>query len=152
MEDFEKNYNRVLRFLSFRPRSKKEILDYLNKKKVSEEVAKKIIKKLLEYKFLDDFEFAKMWIAERTKLKPRALRIIKNELKQKGISQENLESIIQNEELQIPSDFQMAFTLAQKRLKKYKNLSKREFFEKMGRYLASKGFNYETIKKVVSRF
>ena len=146
MDEFEKFYNKSLRFLSFRPRSQKEILDYLNKKKVSEEVIKKIIKKLLEYKFLDDEQFAIWWVEQRTKLKPRAWRVIKNELKQKGISEE----LINNQQLSI-SDFQMAFSLAQKRLRKYKKLSKQEFFQKMGRYLASKGFSYDIIKQVINK-
>lgn len=144
MDEFEKNYNRALRFLSFRPRSEKEIKDYLTRKKVSSDIQQKIIKKLKEYKFLDDKQFASWWIEQRTKLKPKAWRVIKSELKQKGINVENLE-------LKMPSDFEMAFALAQKRLKKYKNLPKQEFFEKMGRHLASKGFNYDIIKEVIAK-
>ncbi|OGH09021.1 MAG: hypothetical protein A2152_01375 [Candidatus Levybacteria bacterium RBG_16_35_6] len=151
MGDFEKNYNRALRFLSFRPRSEKEIVDYLKKKKVSEEASKKIIKKLLEYKFLDEIEFAKMWIVERTTIKPRSWRVIKHELKEKGISNEIIDSIIHDSEFIIHSDFQIAYALAEKRAKRYKNLEKRDFFEKIGRYLASKGFSYDTIKEVINK-
>ena len=84
-DDFGINLNRVLRFLSFRPRSEKEIRDYLNNKQVNPLVSQKIIDKLVENKFLNDLEFAKWWIEQRTLTTPRAWRIIKIELKQKGI-------------------------------------------------------------------
>lgn len=151
MNDFEKNWNRSLRFLSYRPRSEKEISDYLKKKKVSEPVIKKIISKLKEKRFLNDEEFAKIWIQQRVKIKPRAMRIIKRELLEKGLDKDKIDEILKSEKNEIPSDFQMAFSLAERRLRRYKNLTKQEFFEKMGRYLASKGFNYDIIKEVIGK-
>lgn len=151
MDEFELNYNRTLRFLSYRPRSEKEVNDYLKKKKVSELIINKIIVKLKEQRFINDDEFARIWISQRTKIKPRSLRIIKRELQNKGIEKEKVEELLENNENEIPSDFQMAFALAEKRAKRYKNLSKQEFFEKMGRFLVSKGFNYNTIKEVIAK-
>jgi len=144
--DFGVNLNRALRFLSFRPRSEKEIRDYLSKKKVSELVAQKILLKLKENKFLNDEEFAKWWIEQRTLIKPRAWRIIKIELKQKGISSEIIEELNINSGSEGNNDLTMAIKLAQKRLPRYKNLSRQEIYQKLGRYLASKGFGWENIK------
>ncbi len=148
-EDFTINLNRTLRFLSFRPRSEKEIQDYLKKKQVDEITSQEIIDKLKEHKFLNDEEFAKWWIEQRTLVKPRAWRIIKIELKQKGISNEILDSVISNFKFQISNDEEMAMQLAQKRLSRYKNLAKQEVYQKLGRYLASKGFSWETVKKSI---
>ena len=98
MDDFEKSYNRALRFLSFRPRSEKEIKDYLKLKtknlelKTQNEIVNSIIKRLKEHKFLDDEEFARWWIEQRTKIKPRAWKVIQYELKQKGIEEETIQS------------------------------------------------------------
>ncbi len=145
-DDFGVNLNRALRFLSFRPRSEKEIRDYLSKKKVSELVAQKILSKLKENKFLNDEEFAKWWVEQRTLIKPRAWRIIKIELKQKGIPKEIIEQLTQNTEFKLQNDLEMAIKLAQKRLPRYKNLSRQEVYQKLSRYLASKGFDWETVK------
>lgn len=157
MDSFEKFYNKSLRFLSFRPRSEKEIRDYLLKprirldkrKKISEEILDKIVARLKKQKFINDEEFTKWWIEQRLKLRPRAWRVIKMELARKGISQEISEPIIQSLEFRIQNDLELAKKLAEKRIKRYKDLSKREIYQKMGRFLASKGFNYETIKKVL---
>ena len=94
-DDFGINLNRTLRFLSFRPRSEKEIADFLKKKQVDSHNAQKIIDKLKEHKFLNDEEFASWWMEQRTMIKPRAIRVIKMELKQKGISKEIIEKIEQ---------------------------------------------------------
>ncbi len=144
-EDFKINLNRTLRFLSFRPRSEKEISDYLKKKQVDPVISQKIILKLKESNFLNDEEFAKWWIEQRTLIKPRAWRIIRLELRAKGISDE----IIQDSELKVQDDGEIAIKLAEKKISRYKNLPKQEAYQKLGRYLSSKGFNWEIIKKSI---
>ncbi len=148
-DDFGVNLNRALRFLSFRPRSEKEIRDYFKKKRVDPLVSQKIIDKLKENKFLNDMEFARWWVEQRTLIKPRAWRIIKIELKQKGISSEIIEELNINSESEEKNDLTMAIKLAQKRLPRYKNLSRQEIYQKMGRFLISKGFDYDTIKRSI---
>lgn len=148
-DDFGVNLNRALRFLSFRPRSEKEMRDYFKKKQVDSLVSQKIIDKLKENKFLNDMEFARWWVEQRTLIKPRAWRIIKIELKQKGISSEIIEELNINSESEEKNDLTMAIELAQKRLPRYKNLSRQEIYQKMGRFLISKGFDYDTVKRSI---
>ncbi len=142
-----KFYNKALRFLSYRPRSEEEIRKNLLKKKSPQEIIEKIISKLKEYKFINDEEFVKWWIEQRTNFKPRSLRLIKMELKQKGIDKELIDETIDH----LPStidDLESAKKLIERRLQRYKNLPRDEKFQKIARYLASKGFNYDIIKEV----
>lgn len=149
MDTLDKFYERALRFLSFRPRSEKEIRDYLKKKNSDGLTTKKIVEKLKEHKFLNDEEFAKWWIEQRTRVKPRADRVIKFELKQKGIDTQIIEELIGDNER---SDFEKALALAEKRMKRLEKIEdKKIIFEKLGRFLASKGFNYDVIKEVIDR-
>lgn len=147
--DFGVNLNRALRFLSFRPRSEKEIIDYLKKKQVDLNTSQKVILKLKESNFLNDVEFAKWWVEQRTLIKPRAWRIIKIELKQKGISSEIIEELNINSESEEENDLTMAIKLTQKRLPRYKNLSRQDLYQKLGKYLAYKGFDWETVKRSI---
>jgi len=147
MGEFEKFYNKALKFLSYRPRSEKEIRDKLKRKKVSEEIINKIISRLKENNFINDEEFVKWWIEQRTTFKPRSVRLIKIELKQKGIGQELIEETIGH----LPStidDLESAKKLIEKRLPRYKNLSRDEKFQKIARFLSSKGFSYDIIKEI----
>ncbi len=142
-----KFYNKALKFLSYRPRSEKEMVDKLLRKKAPQEIINKIIKKLKEYKFIDDKEFVKWWIQQRTNYKPRSLRLIKMELGQKGIVKDVIEETINELELTV-DDLSSAKKLIEKRLHKYTNLPREEKFQKVARYLSSKGFNYDIIKEI----
>lgn len=149
MDGFEKFYNKALKFLSYRPRSEHEVVKNLLKKKAPEDLIKKIIPKLKEYKFLDDEEFTKWWIGQRTKFKPRALRLIKMELKQKGILDELIEQAIESLKLTTSSDLESAKKLIEKKKEKWKNLPREKKIPKIARFLASKGFSYDTIREVL---
>ncbi len=145
--NFEKFYSKALHFLSFRPRSEKELRDYLKKKNADDLIIRKIINSLIENKFLDDKEFAKWFIEQRTTFKPKAVRIIKSELKRKGITEE----IIDDSELPAVNDLENAMVLARKRIGRYKNEDAKKKYEKMVRFLSSRGFDWDTIKEVIDR-
>jgi len=149
MDDFEKFYKAAVRFLSFRPRSEKEVRDYLTKKKCDDVTAKRIIDSLKRDKFINDEEFIKWWVEQRTLLKPKAWRVIKYELKQKGVAEE----LFENYELRIKNyDSESAMKLAEKKLRTIHDQSdKFKVKEKLGRYLASKGFDWDTIKIAIDQ-
>src|ERR1035437_2211959 len=114
MDDFEKFYKASVRYLSFRPRSEKELRDYLKKKKCDDLTAKRILESLQRDKFINDEEFVRWWVEQRTLLKPKAVRVIKYELKQKGINKELVESFFKENE---GSDSEAALKLAEKKLR-----------------------------------
>jgi regulatory protein len=101
---FDRYYNLSLRYLSYRPRSEKEMRDYLlekqkRKKGLSDETISEIIKKLKSYKFIDDRQFTKSWIESRIKLKNKPVRVIEYELKQKGISGDLIDEFLTKNEI-----------------------------------------------------
>lgn len=148
MDDFEKFYNRTLRFLSYRPRSEKEIKDFLKKKKVSEATSKKIIQKLKELNLVNDKEFAKWWVEQRTHFRPRGIRVIKMELRQKGIEQDLIEKIISNDQFLI-SNKEAARKLVEKRVERLRGLPKEEIYKKLSEFLLRRGFPWEMVKNTV---
>lgn len=151
MENLEKLYQKALHFLSFRPRSEKEVRDYLKKKKADDLTLQKIIDSLRLSKFIDDREFTKWWVEQRTKIKPKAIRIIKFELRQKGIEKELVEEVLDDKSLEIETEFEKALKLAQAKLPRFKNENRPKKYEKMVRFLSSKGFDYDLIKEVIDR-
>jgi regulatory protein len=149
MDNFDKFYKKALNFLSFRPRSEKELKDYLSRKKADDLSIQKIIQNLKENKFLDDKEFAIWLVEQRTTFRPRAERLIKMELKQKGIDAELIDEVFKD---LVNSDLEKALSLGQKRMERYaKEKDKRKIYEKLGRFLASRGFNWDIIKEVIDR-
>lgn len=152
MGEFEKFYNKALKFLSYRPRSEKEIREKLISKKAPEIIIKKVITKLREQNFVNDDEFTRWWIEQRSTFKPRSLRLIKLELKRKGISEEQIESEILNHESGIKTDLDQAKKLVEKRITRFRNkfgMTREKIYQKLGRFLASKGFDWDTIKQAI---
>lgn len=141
----QKLWEKALKFLSFRPRSQKEVFTYLLRKRGDEEEIKWVREKLRAAGYLDDEEFAKWWIEQRQTFRPKGLKAIKLELRQKGVSGEIIDQLFVRQ----GSEYVSAQKVAQKRLAFYKNLPRKEFYQKMGQYLARRGFEWETIKKVI---
>jgi len=145
--EFQKLLNRALRLISRRPRSEKEIRDYLRRKKSPPKLIEEVIKKLKKLKQINDLEFARWWVEQRSTFRPRGKFGLTMELRQKGIDKTIIEKSI-NKVDELP----LATKLAQKKLRVYKNLPRQEFYQKMSAYLVRRGFSWEIIKKVVAKF
>lgn len=150
--DFEGFYNKALKFLSYRPRSEKEIRDNLTKKKASSSTVDLIVRKLQEQKFLNDREFSKWWIEQRTLVKPMGKRLIKMELTKKGIDKELIDEIFDDVEEIVHDELEMARALVQRKISKYKGLDKQKIYQRLGGFLSRRGFDYDTIKKAIDEF
>lgn len=146
MDFFEKYYAFSLRFLSYRPRSIKEVKESLEKKKAPPEVVERIISLLLEQKFLNDEEFARAWIDSRLRSRPKALSILKQELSQKGIGREIIENVIPERKV---IDSESIKPLIEKAKRKYSGLEPKERKQKMANYLARRGYSWDTISPLI---
>jgi len=158
-EELAKLLELATNYLSYRPRSEKEVIDYLVKKIASRENIKfnqakesalipLAVKKLKKYKYLDDNAFAKWWLESRLRSRPKSLRQIKIELKQKGIESETLESISP----QSLNEVEIAKKALAKKVKRWQTLSPIDFKKKVYQYLLSRGFDYETVREVFAFF
>ena len=79
------------RHLATRPRSTVELENYLRKKEFHEVDIKDAVRKLTENGYLNDSEYARTYIRYALG-KRKSLFRIKYELKEKGVSQENIEN------------------------------------------------------------
>lgn len=144
-DQFQKALDAALRFLSYRPRSEKEVRDKLLKKGFSEPFIDKVLARLAELGIIDDAAFARFWVQNRDTYSPRSHRALKFELRSKGV-----ERHIVDEALEETVDVETSATAAaRKKLKSVRNLDYNRFREKLGAYLARRGYDYETIKSVV---
>lgn len=122
---FDSLYNRTLRFLSMRPRSEKEVLDYLDKKKSSQKNKTEIMRRLKEYNFVNDLDFTRWFIENRKK----SSRILVLELKQKGIKKEIIDQVSEDFDLQ-NKDTKLIDNLIEKNGKFTQNIPKERGMKK----------------------
>jgi len=144
--------NKAYFFLKFRPRTEKEIRDYLYKKIIkthwSRDDAEKIIEKLKEQQLIDDEKFVELFIKDRTALKPKGKKLLVRELKQKGIGDDLIENYFLKNDLDEES---LALKILEKRWPRLKSLDSQKRFEKATRFLASRGFDYDICRKTVKK-
>lgn len=147
--EFQKYLDKVLRFISLRPRSEKEVKDYLKRKlaqrKTTAFLVEKILARLKELGVLNDREFALWWLEQRSTFRPRGKFALKAELRQKGIDNKVIREVLEQE----LDEVKLAKKAIQKKLKIYKRLSAQERYQKLSALLSRRGFSWETIRKVL---
>ncbi|MBI2103413.1 RecX family transcriptional regulator [Candidatus Woesebacteria bacterium] len=145
--DFAKIYNNLLRFATLRPRSEKEINNWLYRKKVPENFKRKLFNKLNRLELVGDEKFAKWWIDQRQTFRPKSLRIMKHELRMKGIDKEIIEKVLAGAGI---DEVKNARVLLEKKSYRWKELASQDKRKKMTEFLARKGFGWEVVKEVVN--
>lgn len=133
--------------LSYRPRSTQEIRERLLKKSFDELVVEAAIDKLQRLGFLDDRAFARFWIEDRNRFKPRGRRALSYELRNKGIADSTIQELL--EELVDETDG--AYEAAQKRVRQMRGKTQREFKQKIGAFLQRRGFNFEAVNGALTQ-
>ena len=140
-----------------RPRSTREISDYLYRQTraktylvkgerrerigMAPELSQRIINKLIEKKYLNDENFARYWVENRNLKKGISERTLKQELLKKGVSQEIVNTVIENSERNDEEELKKVIV---KRRHRYEN------DDKFIKYLVSKGYQYYQIQEVLS--
>ena len=144
----QKALDKLLRFVTLRPGSEKEIKDWFKRRKVHESLHKELFNRLNRLELTDDEKFAEWWVEQRQTFKPKSLRILNNELRIKGIKKETIKEVLGKTNV---DEEKIARQLFEKKEYKWKNLPKREAKQKAYEYLARKGFDWEIVKKIVDQ-
>jgi len=141
-----KAYERALHYLSFRPRSRFEVNRYLGGKGIPGDVAREVVAKLEDARWLDDASFARFWVDNREDFKPRSRWALRTELRQKGVSDEIIEQALQdvNEE-------ESVYRAALGRAQRLAHLDYQTFRRRLGGFLQRRGFGYSLVKDTVER-
>ncbi len=148
-ERIEKYFALVYRYLTIRNRSEKEVRDYLHKKNADPDIIDAMIGKLYEQKFLNDEEFARSWIRSRAMFRPRGKRMLQIELQQKGITREIISKVMEEGQEDVPDELTQAKNLIGKRVVKLEGESRQVIYQKVGAFLARRGFSWDLSKKAI---
>ncbi len=142
LEDLKKQ---VLRFLSSRPHSVAEVTKYLHSKTSAAALIDQTLEFLRKNRLVDDQSFARWLVESRSRSRPRGNRLLAGELKAKGIDPE----IISDNRMTTDDEYELAKKALAKKLPPWSRLSAKDYRLKATRYLAARGFSWETIAKVV---
>ena len=108
------------------------------------EVVQGVIQRLGADKLIDDVAFAAFWVENRSAFRPRGRRALRVELRQKGVSDEVIETVL--EKVDELSDGRRA---AVQKMSRLQGLPASEWRQKMREFLSRRGFDYEIINDVI---
>ena len=147
-------FDRALTLVSASPKTKRQVETYLKqlafKKKglwfeeglELENVFERIIEKLIKYKYIDDLEYAKLFVESRLKNKPRGKQVLISELIGKGIDQHIAKEVVNELEVDTHELIIKAF---KKRFRDTKfDVKNRKHVD----FLLRKGFDWDDICKI----
>lgn len=146
-ENIETAKQKVMRFLSIRPRSKKEIRDYLFRKEFTGDIADAILTKLESLKMVDDAAFARMVCRDSLLKKPMGEKMLRQVLFKKGVPKPIVDSAML-EFFTPSSELAMAVKAASRQHVRAERSSKSvdevRAKKKLLDYLVRRGFSFDT--------
>lgn len=135
-----------VRLLGSRPRSRSEIALKMRQKQYAPDVIESALTRLEQEGLVDDAEFARYWSENRTQFRPRSARALRFELRQKGVSSEDMDAAV----AALDED-EAALAALQSRAHTWQRLPEDEAQRKAIALLARRGFSYEIAQRAWKR-
>jgi len=143
--EFQKVLDRLLIFATLRPRSEKEIHNWMIRKKVNENIKKGLIDRIKNLDLLDDRKFARWWVDQRVAFKNKSSRDLDYELRSKGVAKDIIKEILAETQV---DELGSAKHLIEKNSYKWSHFSGIIAIRKKRIFLARKGFTWDVIRKL----
>lgn len=147
-EDKNKAYNYAISILSRRAKSEKELRLKMSQKGYENEYIDFTIDKLKQNKYIDDSDYSERFIRDKLSFSKYGKLKVREALYNKGIDKQIIDeklNLISSED-----EFKRSYELAEKKLKSLFKLDSQKRRIKLYNFLINKGFEYDTVKKVVS--
>ncbi len=142
--------DRAIKFLSYRDRSEKEIIDKLKEIGFHRDVIDCTLSELKRMKFIDDKRFAISFANTKMISKPVGEFLLRRELSAKGIEEEYIEQAVEQAYLEKDQET-IALELAKNRWRRYKNLESYKAKKRISDFLLRRGFNWDVTSSVLER-
>ncbi|NJN54807.1 MAG: hypothetical protein HC804_08690, partial [Anaerolineae bacterium] len=134
-DELENAKESAIRFVEVRPRSIAEVRTRLRQKGFAETAVDHACERLQAVGLLDDLIFAQYWVEQRETFKPRSQMALRQELQQKGVSREIIDSVLTEVD-----DTAVARAAALKQAPRWQHLPEEEFKLKLNGHLQRRGF------------
>ncbi|MDV2886546.1 recombination regulator RecX [Alkalihalophilus pseudofirmus] len=146
-DEEKKTHHLALHFLSYRMRSVKEMMEYLQKKERESKHIDTVVKRLLDQNLLNDEMFAASYIESKKLTLLKGPLKLKQELSQKGVGQAHIETALEGftEDEQIDK---LIKWIAKKESRKPKQ-SVSAYKQKLAGQLMNKGFTHSIIEQAM---
>jgi regulatory protein len=142
---FGRCLNAALRLLSYRPRSEAEIKTRLGRR-FDRETIERVARQLRERRMINDMDFAAFWRDERDSFSPRSKRLLRVELRYKGVNPEVINKVLDGID-----DEDSAYRAAQRRGRNLAGEGYETFRRRLSAFLYRRGFSYDVVNRTTER-
>jgi len=149
-KEFSRAKETAYRLLTYRARSRKELETKLLEKQFSLDTVRDVLEELVRFGYINDEAFALQWSSSRFRSRGFGERRIRQELRQKGINPDLINSTLSavlSQEMQ----FQTALMYADKKLDTLKNTDRETRRRRVAAFLERKGFTGDIISQIVKK-
>jgi regulatory protein len=146
--EIEKTKQAMLRLLSVRMRSRWELRTRLASRRFPTEAVESALDDLERVGLVDDGKFARLFLESRLRRRPRSYRILRQELRAKGVSQEHVDEAVEEAAREVP-EVELARKALAPRVGRLKDMDPGQAHARAARFLAGKGFTHSLIEEVL---
>lgn len=137
----------AIKYLSLKLRSEGEVRQKLEFEGYKRHVVDKVIEELIALGYINDVIYAQKYIYDRSKLKPVSKKLLKQELINKGISDDIVAEVLDGWKM---DDGIVAEALIKKKFGKY-DLKDEKIIKKVISFLKHRGFEMEVIEQALNK-
>lgn len=145
-DDVQRAYLYALRLLTYRPRSEAEMAQRLRQKDYSASSIAAALERLRAKHQLDDEAFARYWLDQRERFRPRGARALGYELRQKGVDRATIDHVLTDVD-----EVALAWHAVAGKLERWRGLEPVALRKKVLGFLSRRGFAYDTARRVCQR-
>jgi regulatory protein len=138
-----------LRALENRRRSRRELEQALERKKVDPEVAARVLDRLAAVGLVDDLAYARAFVASRQRTRPRGARALAAELARKGIGRDIVSRVLE-ERTDEEDPLEAARRALAPKLRALRGRPSEEVRRKAEQFLLRRGFSYVVARDILA--
>lgn len=140
--------NTAYRYLTIRPRSRKELADKLQDKEFSDQIIAAVLEHVARLGYLDDGKFAAQWAASRIRSRGFGRRRLEQELRLKGIGRDIIKETL-NTLFEEAPEAATARKEAEKKLRTLTRFEPEVRRRRLAGFLERRGFSSDIIRTIL---
>lgn len=141
---------KAIYYLNIKPRTREQVVKYLEKKDFDGDEIEKAVRELEEYRYIDDLNYCRMYFDVSFE-KGKGIARIKRELAEKGVDRQTIDEALDELE-EVPDQFEMALKAGERILQEageFEPDESQKIKARIARRLAGKGFTSDVVYSVI---
>lgn len=137
----------AVRYLSLKLRPEIEIRAKLENEGYDTEIADRVIEELKALGYINNRLYIQKYVFDRSKLKPKSKKMLKLELKSRGLPEEEIDEVLDEWKV---DEAVVAEGLVKKKFGKY-DLKDEKIIKKVYSFLLHRGYSYEIVDGIIKK-